>query len=120
MTESNQRPHVIKDARGKRPDFFDDPAADQAMSMILVLASELSVLRNRMDSAERVAKAKGFDLAAAIEDIDLDQAALEEREAWRQGLMDRLFYLMRKSAAEARAEETRDGYNAIIEDIARR
>lgn len=118
MTDTAERPHVIKDAKGKRPHFYEAPGLDQAMSMIMVLASELSTLRDRLDSAERVAKTHGIDLAAGIETLDLDQEALEEREAHRQGFLDRLFYLARKDASEAGKVETTEGYNATIHDIA--
>jgi hypothetical protein len=112
------RPHVIRDAKGKRPDFYDTPGMDHAMSMIMVLANEMSVFRDRLDSAERVMKAHGVDLAAEIEALKLDQAALEERELRRQDFLARLFYLMRKEANEAAQGESAEGYKATIEDIA--
>jgi hypothetical protein len=121
MTEaSNQktRPHVVRDAKGKRPQFYEAPGLDQAMSMILVLANELSVLHDRLDSVERVSKAKGLDLAAEIEGLVLDQEALEAREAWRQDFLGRLYYLARKDAREAAAAESAESYNAVIKDIA--
>lgn len=113
-----QRPHVVKDAKGKRPVFYDAPGLDQAMSMIMVLANEMAVLHDRFDSAERVMAANGVDLAGGIESLTLDQAALEAREAWRQDFLDRLFYLMRKDASEAARAETAAGYRQTIEDIA--
>ncbi|WP_260928470.1 hypothetical protein [Novosphingobium sp. 9] len=112
------RPHVIRHARGKRPEFYDTPGLDEAMSMILVLANEISVMRDRLDSAERVAKINGLDLAAGIETLQLDQAALEEREARRQDFLRRLYYVQLKDAAEAAAAETREGYSATITEIA--
>jgi hypothetical protein len=122
MTEHNpppQRPHVVRDAKGKRPQFYDTPGLDHAMSMILVLANELSVLHDRLDSVERVSKAKGIDLAAEIEALTLDQEALEAREAWRQDFLQRLYYLARKDASEAAAAETTEKFNAVIDDIAK-
>jgi hypothetical protein len=121
MTEHNPpkgRPNVVRHAKGKRPQFYETNGLDQAMSMILVLANELSVLRDRLDSVERVSKAKGIDLAAEIEILTLDQAALEAREAWRQDFLRRLYYLARKDANEAAAAESAEAYNAVIEDIA--
>jgi hypothetical protein len=114
----DQRPHVIRDAKGKRPEFYPTPGLDHAMSMIMVLAEELSVLSDRLDSAERVAKAQGIDLAAGIENLELDQEALEAREARRQDFLARLFYLSRKDASEAAAAETEAGYKQAIEEIA--
>lgn len=118
MAEQQDRPHVIKDAKGKRPDFFPQPGIDQAISMIMVLAGEVCMLRDRMDAQERVAKANGLDLAAGIEALELDEAALETREAYRQDFLERLFYLARKEASEAAAQETDEAYKAAIADIA--
>lgn len=117
-TAMQDRPQIIRDASGKRPVFYETPGMDHAMSMIMVLANEMSVLRDRLDSAERVAKASGMDLAAGIDALELDQQALEEREARRQDFLGRLFYMMRKEAREAAVGESVTSYNATIEEIA--
>ncbi|MBC2669882.1 hypothetical protein ACFOON_00095 [Novosphingobium piscinae] len=114
----SDRPHVFRHARGKRPEFYETEGLDQAMSMIMVLASELCVVRDRLDSAERVAKAHGIDLAAGIETLVFDQAALEEREARRQEFMRRLFYVQLKDADEAAQAQTAEGYTRTIAEIA--
>ncbi|ASK87566.1 hypothetical protein [Sphingorhabdus sp. SMR4y] len=116
----DERPHVIRDARGKRPQFYDTPGMDQVMSMIMVLAGELCVVRDRLDAAERVARDNGLDLAAGIEALKLDDKALEEREARRQDLLARMYALMRKEAHEASERESEQAYRETIEDIARR
>lgn len=116
---TQDRPHVIKDAKGKRPQFHDAPGMDQAMSMIMVLANELAVLHDRIDAHERVSKKHDIDLAAEVEALVLDEEALEQREAWRQNFLDRLFYLARKDSTEAANAETRDGYKKTIADIAK-
>lgn len=121
MSEGNpsgDRPHVIRHARGKRPEFYDTPGLDTAMSMIMVLANEICVVRDRLDSAERVAKDSGIDLASGIEALHLDQAALEEREERRQDFLRRLFYMQLKDADEAAQAQTSDVFNATIAEIA--
>jgi len=120
MTEDTtaERPHVIRHATGKRPQFYDTPGLDAAMSMIMVLANEMCVLRDRLDSAERVAKASGLDLTAGIEALQFDQDALEEREQRRQDFLQRLFYLQLKDADEAAKAQTEAAYNQTIADIA--
>jgi hypothetical protein len=117
-TQTQDRPHVVKDVKGKRPFFYEAPGMDQAMSMIMVLANEISVIHDRFDSAERVAKAQGIDLAGGIETLELDQDALEAREAWRQDFLERLFYLMRKDASEAAQADSEDRYKTTIAEIA--
>jgi hypothetical protein len=107
-----------RNAKGKRPGFYDDPALDQMMSMLMVLTSEVSVLHDHLDLMKRAFVARGIDVAAAMASLKLDQAALDAREAARQALLDRVFYLMRKEAGEAAAQETASGYIAVIDEIA--
>lgn len=108
----------VRNARGKRPQFYDTPGLDQAMSMILVLANELSVMRDRLDTVERVAAAKGLVLETEIEAFEPDQAVLEMREARRQDFLDRLYYLARKEAAELATGDSTDRYRRALDAIA--
>ncbi len=119
MSQVNEEVKVNRHAKGKRPSFYESKGEDQLMSMVMVLASELNVLRDRVDAQERVAKQHGIDLAAGIEKLELDEDALHEREAWRQGFMSRLFYIARKEAHEASEGETSKGFNSTIEEIAK-
>jgi hypothetical protein len=110
---------AIRDAKGKRPMFYDAPGMDQAMSMILVLANELSVMRDRLDTVEKVAAAKGVMLDAEIEAYQPDQSVLEAREARRQDFLARLYYLARKDAAEQASDDTAERYAKMLEEIAK-
>ena len=107
-----------RNARGKRPQFYATPGLDEAMSMIMVLASELTVVRDRLDTVEKVAAAKGVMLDADIEAYEPDQATLEARELRRQDFLARLFYLARKQAAELASEDSEERYTKALDDIA--
>ena len=89
------------------------------MSMIMVLAQELAVLRERLDSAEIVAARHGIPLAAEIESLVPDEALLKARETWRQGFFDRLFYLAAQRRAEMEQQQTTAGFAQVIEETAR-
>jgi len=115
---TNNQPKLSHDARGKRPTFYETSGVDQLMSMVMVLASELTVLRDRLDAQERVAKLHGIDLAAGIDTLQLDEVALQERERWRQSFLDRLFYMARKESAEAAMGDSQKAFNSTIADIA--
>lgn len=105
-------------SRGKRPQFYATPGLDQAMSMIVVLAQELSVLADRVDAIERVSKARGIDLAAEIEALQLDQAALDAREQRRQRLLERLYYLVLKEGQELSEADSQSRYDQVITETA--
>lgn len=111
---------MIRESRGKRPGFYGEPSLDQFMSMLMVLAGEISVLADHIDGIERVAASQGLDLRSGLAGLELDEGALAEREERRQALFRRLFYLLRKEASEVGAGEDQAGYEATLADIAAR
>ncbi len=112
-------PQPIRDARGKRPAFYEAQGLDQAMSMILVLASEFATLRERVDTLERVLEQHGIEAEAAIEAYQPAPEVLTQRELWRQAFLRRLYYLARKDAADAVRGDTEVRFRETIETIAR-
>lgn len=116
MSEPVKLPRTV---RGKRPEFFETPGVDDALSMVMVLAQELAVLRERLDSAEIVAARHGIPLAAEIEALEPDEVLLRSREAWRQAFYDRLFYLAAQRRAELEQRQTRESYGQTIDEIAK-
>ena len=68
-----------KRAKGKRPDYFDDPAIERLLSIVMALVGEVSVLRQRLDTVERLAEAKGGVTQAEIEAFVPDRDAAYER-----------------------------------------
>jgi hypothetical protein len=66
-------------AKGKRPAYFEDPATDRLLSIVMALAGEVSVMRERLDTVERLLEAKGSITRADIEAYVPDKAAGAER-----------------------------------------
>lgn len=114
----NKAPRAQRHSRGKRPVFYATPGLDEAMSMIVVLAQEMSVLRDRVDSIERVCAKRGIDLAREIEALELDQEALDARERQRQQLMERLYYVVLKEAKELEEADSKQRYDQVIDETA--
>jgi hypothetical protein len=90
-------------ARGKRPLLFPDGTGDVFMSMITALTTEMMVMRDRLDTVERIAAAKGLILKDEIESYRPDEQAAAERAAARQALGDRVYYLMLTMAERHKA-----------------
>ncbi len=110
---------IERNAKGKRPQFYQAEGMDQAMSMILVLANEMMVVRDRLDTVERIAAAKGVVLEAEIEAYEPPQDVLEAREARRQDFLSRLYYLARKQAAELASGDSAERYQGELDAIAK-
>jgi hypothetical protein len=66
-------------AKGKRPFYFEDPAIDRTLSIVMALVGEVSVMRERMDTIERLLDAKGTISRADIESYTPDGTAGQER-----------------------------------------
>lgn len=66
-------------AKGKRPAYFEDPAMDRTLSIVMALVAEVSVMRERIDTIERLLEAKGSITRADIESYTPDRTAGKER-----------------------------------------
>ena len=62
-------------AKGKRTVYFEDPAIDRTLSIVMALVAEFSVMRERIDTIERLLEAKGSLTRADIESYTPDRAA---------------------------------------------
>ncbi len=66
-------------AKGKRPQYFDDPAIDRTLSIVMAVVGEVAVMRERLDTVERLLDAKGTITRADIESYTPDRKAGAER-----------------------------------------
>ena len=103
---------VARKALGKRPDYARDPLVDKLLSIVMALAGEVSVLRERLDTMERLADAKGVLSAAEIDAFQPDVGALAERDKWRSEYLDRLLWIVRADLDSKEAGETAEGSKA--------
>ena len=79
MSELDWVAASVKRAKGKRPDYFDDPATDRLMSIVLALTAEVSVLRQRLDTVERLLAASGGPSRNDVENYVPDPEVARER-----------------------------------------
>lgn len=70
-----------KKAKGKRPEYFDDPEDERMLSILMAVVGEVSVLRERMDTVERLLESKGSITRADIDSYEPDREAAYERGA---------------------------------------
>jgi hypothetical protein len=93
MTEADAIP--MYDAAG-RPRFYADPGVDRFAAVLMRLASELWVARERIDTLERVAAAKGVLLPDEIDAYAPDADAAARREADRAAFIATVFAPLRE------------------------
>ncbi|MGE4322007.1 MAG: hypothetical protein AB7E60_03150 [Sphingobium sp.] len=81
------------------------PAEDRLLAMVAALTSEVAMLRERLDTVERLADASGMVKRAAIEDYAPDETAARERDASRQRLIAKIFRPLRDEAERTAKQE---------------
>jgi hypothetical protein len=86
----------------KRQAFFESDAVDQLMSMVLELAAEHWVLRERVFAIERAAEGLGLELAAAVENYEFSEADKATLGAMRKTLIDNLMRTVNRQHRHAR------------------
>lgn len=91
--------------KGRRPEFFEDPAIDRLLSLTMAVVGEVSVLRERLDTVERLLDAKGTISRADIEAYAPDSAAGVERGEMTRAYIARV---MRGFQQEVEALENPD------------
>ena len=72
-------PKALRTAKGKKPQYFSDPAIDKLLSIVISMAGELSVARERLDTVERLLEEKNI---LTVSEIDHYQPS-EEVDAIR-------------------------------------
>ncbi|WP_293085426.1 hypothetical protein [Okeania sp. SIO3B5] len=81
---------IPKQAKGKRPVYLDNIDNDKLLAIIMALAGEVSVLRERLDTIEKLLVAKDIISSEDIENYQPDAQVNEEREQWRTDYITRI------------------------------
>jgi hypothetical protein len=102
MSDVPQKPaRLARTAKGKRPQYFADPATDKLLTMVVNLMGELSVTRDRLDSVERLLEAHGIVPVAEVDGFRPTQAVEAARDQRRAQMIQRVL-----RPAEMELEET--------------
>lgn len=102
----------------KRLDAIDGgrPMDEQLLAMIVGLTSEVTILRARLDSCERLLAATGALPAGAVDGFEPDDQASVEREGLRRATLQKVFRPLREAAL---AELAQTEQKFADEDLAR-
>ena len=100
MSAGEDAPRLRRTARGKRPRYFSDPATDRLLGMLMTLIGEVSVLRDRLDSVERLIEKGGVFTREDIDNFLPDGQAEAEREATRRRYIERVMRVVQNEKEE--------------------
>lgn len=92
-------------AKGKRPDFLGDPVVDRMLSILLAVAGEVSVLKERLDTVERLLDANGSIRREDIESYAPDSDAAYERSVMTKEYVARIMRGMQQDMESMQTPE---------------
>ncbi len=72
---------IITEQQQATPVYFDDPMTDRLLTEVLRLAEEVCVLRDRLDTSERLAAAGTLATRDAVDEFAPDADIIESRLA---------------------------------------
>jgi hypothetical protein len=75
--------------KGKRPYFLKDPDVERVLAVVMAVAQELAVTRERLDTVERLLEAKGIT-QTDIEAFQPTPEQADDRGRWHQEYLARI------------------------------
>ncbi len=92
----NSKIELPRVAKGKKPIYLDERSIDNLMAMIMTLTQEISVLRDRLDTIEKLLVNKKSITLEDIETFEPDDDLIKERKDRRQMLLKRVLLPINK------------------------
>ena len=115
MPSSNEQPRRRdRHAKGHQPQFFDDPNTDKLLAILTALTGELAVVKERLDTHERLAAAGEVATPQAIEAYETDPAVEDARELWRQGYLSRVFRVLELSEQDSGGPKSEQEFDQVV------
>lgn len=83
-------------AKGKRPYFFRDPDVERALSIVMAVAGELAVLRQRLDTIEALLERRGSITKTDVENFEPTPSQQAERGRWTEEYVARILRIVQQ------------------------
>ena len=119
MTSSFKSSNIPRAAKGKRPQYFDDPAVDKLHLMLMAVIEELSVARDRIDTLERLIEKHGLFNQEQIETYKPDVNAEEERTSRRLAYIRRVMKGITDEIEQLERKEKSLEFNDVVDIVSR-
>lgn len=119
MTSADQKKRAsrlrTRVAKGRQPQFFEDPNTDKLLAMVVALVGEVAVLAERVDTHERLAQAGLVATPDAIEAFEPDEDLEDQRETSRAALLGRVFRVI-EVAAQSDPETAEREFRKLLDE----
>ncbi|TAE32254.1 MAG: hypothetical protein EAZ91_05125 [Cytophagales bacterium] len=104
-------------AKGGRPYFFNDPSVERVLNIAMAVATEVAVVRERIDTIERLLEAKGLLNRAEIEAFVPTDEQAEERQLWHARYAARILRIVQQELDALARPENNTDMHQIADEI---
>ncbi len=111
---STERPPRRRSAAGALPDNLGEPHAERVLAIVMAVAGELAVLRERLDTIEQLAAERNLFTADEVEAYNAPAAVSAKREAWRKAYIRRILRVMHDTFPSSARD---DAYKEFVEEV---
>ena len=105
-------------AKGKRPWFLENPDTERVMNITLALMQEVAVIRERLDTVERLLDRDGVVTRDSIEAFEPSKSEADERGYWMQEYIARCLRILQQDR-EAIARGKEDSSEDVADEFAK-
>lgn len=105
-------------AKGKRPWFFENPDTERVLNITLALMQEVAVVRERLDTVERLLDRDGVVTRESIETFEPSRSEADERGYWMQEYIARCLRILQQDR-EAIARGKEDSSEDVADEFAK-
>lgn len=103
-------------AKGEAPRYFEDSEVGKVLAMVVALSGEMAVMRDRLDTVERLLDAGEPVTRESINRYAPDESVRAERDAWRQQFLSIVFRVVHEERERLAREPARD-YNDVVRGV---
>ncbi len=103
-----------KKAKGERPRYFDDPAVEKLLAITLALAGEVAVLRDRIDTIERLGEVHAPISPTAVDGYVPDADVRAARDDWRETFLESVLRVIHQEREELERQASHESYDDAV------
>ena len=104
-------------SKGARPYFFESKETERVMNIAMAIATEVAVVRERMDTIERLLEAKGILSQSEIEKFVPTDEQAEERQLWHTRYSARILRIIQQELDAIAHPENNMDMQQIADEI---
>jgi hypothetical protein len=104
-------------SKGGRPYFFNSAETERVMNIAMAIAAEVAVVRERIDTIERLLESKGLLMQNEIENFIPSDEQAQERQLWHARYAARILRIVQQELDAAAHPENNIPMQQIADDI---